>query len=396
MFQRKLRESGHKARQRYPALLITGPRQSGKTTFARSEFADLPYVNLESPLERADFHSDPLGFLNRFPDGAVLDEAHHVPELLSYLQVRIDEDRRMGRWVLTGSQQIELVRGASQSLAGRVAVLELLPFSHQELAEARRRPTSPDQAILWGGYPPLYDAERDLEPSDWLENYAATFVHRDVRSVLDPRNPQAFDLFLRLCAARTGQQLNKSDLASHCGVNQKTIGAWVDALVACYVVRLVRPYHRNFGKRLVKRPKLYFLDSGLACRLLHIADVQQLSTHPLRGALFETWSYNEVLKFFAHRGRRDPLWYWRTSDGVEIDLLLQRGRVIHPIEIKSGLTPSAQSAHGINKLNELGARDAEVEIGKGLVLFGGSEERPGSRADFVPWSSVAEGVGRLG
>jgi len=375
---------------------VTGPRQSGKTTFAKAVFGDLPYVNLESPLERADVETDPLGFLGRFPDGAILDEVQYTPALLSHLQVRIDKDGRMGRWVLTGSQQIELVHGATQSLAGRVSVLELLPFAHAELTGSVRRPRTPDEAVLRGGYPPLYDERRDLEPSDWLENYLATFVQRDVRAVLEPRNPTAFDRFLRVCATRTGQELNKSSLAVECEVDHKTVGHWLGALEACYVIRLLRPHYSNFGKRLVKRPKLYFLDSGLACRLLHVSDVQQLATHPLRGALFETWCYTEVLKHFAHRGRRESLWYWRSSDGIEVDLILERGRSLHPIEIKVGQSPTAQAASGIKKLDELASRDERVILEHGLVLYGGSELRTGSRHDFVPWNGIDGALENLG
>ena len=387
MIPRRLYNSAVAARDSYPAILVTGPRQSGKTTFVKACFSDLPYVNLESPLERADFESDPLGFLARFPDGAIFDEVQYTPKLLSYLQVRVDEEGRMGRWVLTGSQQIELVRGATQSMAGRVSILELLPFAQEELPGARR-PRTPNEAVLRGGYPPLHHESRGLEPSDWLENYLATFVQRDVAAVLKPRNPAAFDHFLRVCATRTGQELNKAGLAEECEVDQKTIGHWLGTLEQCYVIRLLRPHHANFRKRLVKRPKLYFLDSGLACRLLHIADVQQLATHPLRGALFETWCYTEVLKHFANRGRRESLWYWRSSDGIEIDLIVERGREMTPIEIKAGRSPSPQAAAGIGKLRELSARDDRVTIGHGLVIYGGNETRTGSRHDFIPWNAI--------
>lgn len=287
------------------------------------------------------------------------------------------------------------MRGATQSLAGRVSNLELFPFSHEELAASSRRPRSVEEALHRGGYPPLYDERRELEPTEWLENYLATFVHRDVRAVVELRNPPAFDRFLRLCAARTGQELNKLGLAVECGVDHKTIDLWLGALESSYVVRLLRPYHRNFGKRVVKRPKLYFLDVGLACRLLHITEVRQLEAHPLRGALFETWCFTEVLKYFAHRGRKESLWYWRSSDGIEIDLLLERGQTLVPIEIKVGMTPSAAAAAGIRKLHELRARDPDVEVAPGLVLFGGDEPRSGAGVEFVPWNEISAAMDAL-
>lgn len=396
MIPRDLAERARRDRSSYPALLVTGPRQSGKTTFVRETCPDLPFVNLESPLERAEFRLDPLGFFARFPDGAIIDEAQNERQIFSYLQVVIDRDRRMGRWVLTGSQQLSLVEGASQSLAGRQSILELFPFSHAELSGSARRAQSVDRAILQGGYPPLYDEKRSLDVSEWLENYLATFVHRDLRAVLEPRKTSSFDRFLRLCAARTGQLLNKSSLATECEVDHKTIDRWLEALEACYVVRMLRPHHRNFGKRLVKSPKLHFLDSGLACRLLHITDVQQLSSHPLRGALFETWCYTEVLKFFAHRGGKEPLWFWRSSDGAEIDVLLERGSALLPIEIKSGLTPDSQAAKGIQKLAELRGREQDVGVGRGLVIYGGTERRASSRIEFIPWNEIATALEELG
>ncbi len=264
MISRQLQVEVRKLRESYPAIAITGPRQSGKTTLARTSCPDLPYVNFESPLERADFVADPLGFLQRFSEGGIFDEIQHVPELLSYLQVRIDADLQPGRFILTGSQQLELNRSVSQSLAGRVALLELLPFSHTELAAHDRAPRSLAEAVFRGSYPVLYDPMRKVEPTRWLEDYLATFIHRDVRQIIEVRNRESFDRFVRLCAARTGQIFNASALATECGVNHATIRSWMSVMESCYLVRFLRPYYRNFGKRLVKAPKLYFVDSGLA------------------------------------------------------------------------------------------------------------------------------------
>lgn len=376
----------------YPAIAITGPRQSGKTTLAKSAFPNHPYLNFESPLERADFDSDPVGFLDRFPDGAILDEAQLVPEILSYLQVRIDEDGRMGRWVLTGSQQLGFGTRAAQSLAGRVALLELLPLSYSEIQQCPNVPGTLVSAVFRGGYPPLYDADRELETVPWLDDYLSNFVARDVRTILEVRNRIAFDKFLRLCAARTGQLLNTAELARDAEIDNKTATGWLSALEACFVIRLLRPHHRNFGKRLVKSPKLYFLDSGLACRLLHISDVNQLTGHPLWGALVETWCFTEILKARLNRKLSPDLWFWRSNDGHEVDVVLDRGNRLIPIEIKAAATPHPRQTRGLAKLRELNRRDPEAQVTQGLVVYGGSQKRTSGEDCFVPWAEIEEAM----
>ncbi len=383
-------------RRGYPAIAITGPRQSGKTTLARMACTDLPYVNLESPAERELFRTDPVGFLAGFPNGAILDEVQNVPEASSYLQVRIDADGRMGRWVLTGSRQPELSHDIGQSLAGRVGLLHLLPFSHAELANAPNRPTTLADAVLRGGYPPLYDADRELEPARWLEDYVETFVSRDIRPVLSVRDRGAFDAFLRLCAARSGQQFIAAAIAREIGLDGKTVSHWLSVLEACFVVRLVRPHFRNFGKRLVKAPKLFVTDSGLACRLLHITDATQLRSHPLYGALVESWCFGEVLKARLNRGLAPDLWYWRTSDGHEIDLVLESGHHLLPIEIKAAATPFPKHGAELVLLRRLAAeRDPDTVVPPGLILYGGDEPRPCGLDRFVPWHSIDAAVAEL-
>jgi uncharacterized protein len=375
----------------YPVVAITGPRQSGKTILAREAAADLPYVNLESPFERVEAIRDPMQFLGRFPDGAVLDEIQNAPELFSYLQVRVDADRRMGRWVITGSQQLELGRGMAQSLAGRVARLELLPFSYAELTGSERCPKTLAEAVWRGGYPRLYDSSVP-EPAQWIENYLADFVDRDVRQILGVRDRHAFDRFLHLCAAHTGQIVNASALGQGCQVDHKTITAWLGVLEACYVIRLHRPHHRNFGKRIVKSPKLYFLDTGLVCRLLHITDIQQVMTHPNWGALVETWCMAEIIKSRVHRGLRADLWFWRSSDGIEVDAVIEVANQLVPIEIKASVTPSFQDAAAIRKLRELSERDASTMIAPGFVINGGDEARPLGDDRIVSWHGIAEAM----
>lgn len=383
-------------REGYPAILITGPRQSGKTTLARTAAPDLPYINMESPTEQVLFKEDPVGYLSSYPKGAVIDEAQNTPEIFSYLQVRIDEEKKMGRWILTGSQQIELNESVSQSLAGRVSLLELLPFSYEELKAAPEPPKTLPEAILKGGYPPLYDRDRKLEPIDWLDDYLATFVRRDVLNLLAVQKRTQFDVFVRKCASLCGCLINKSELSDVAEIDSGTVDDWLSVLEASYLIRLIRPYHRNFGKRLNKRPKLHFLDTGLACRLLHISNVQQLRDSPQYGGLVESWCFSECLKYFRHQGRSTDLWFWRSSDGIESDLLLERGTELIPIEIKAGETPRLRNRSGVQKLKELNARDTDVTVGSGLVVYGGEQSRSISDVSFVPWNTISQALhGRL-
>lgn len=392
MIPRTIARAVTESRSGFPASLIVGPRQSGKTVLAREVYSDLAYVNFESPLERAEFRADPVGYLARMPDGAILDEVQNVPELLSYLQVRIDEERAMGRWALTGSYQLGLMGTVQQSLAGRVAQFELHPFSMEELSAVESRPRSFLQAILQGGFPALYDRNRDIpDGASWLENYIATFVNRDIQSLLELRESRAFDLFLKRCAGLSGQQVNKSTLAQNCDVDRRVVDAWLEALEIGFLVRVIRPFHRNFGKRLSKQPKLYFLDSGVACRLLGIATLDHLVSHPLIGALAETWFFGEIQRFLAGRRRLESVYFWRTSDGHEVDFIIEVGSRIIPIEAKFSGTSSSDLSRGIRALEEVGKRE-NAEITKGLVVYGGSELVERASAVFVPWDRVAEGL----
>jgi len=330
---------------------LTGPRQSGKTTLARAAFPHLPYANLESPAERALADEDPLGFLARFPDGAVLDEIQYCPQLLSYLQVRVDEERRMGRFVITGSQQFGLNARIGQSLAGRVGAVTLLPFALGELDAVGRCPASPDELLWRGLYPAIYD--RDVSPRVWYDNYVRTYLERDLRQLSSVQDLALFQRFLKLCAGRTAQLVNHASLASDAGVSPSTARNWLSLLEASCVVRLLAPQHRNFAKRLVKTPKLYFLDPGLAASLIGIETADQVATHPLRGALFETFVFTELLKSRLNSGRPGGLTFWRDNHGHEVDFLVAEGEALHAVEARAAATvvpPTLKALRGFAAL----------------------------------------------
>lgn len=365
----------------YPVIVLTGPRQAGKTTLARSAFPDKPYVSLENPVELGHFSDDPLGFLARFPDGAVLDEIQRAPELPSYLQGIVDADGRMGLFVLTGSQQFGVMDKVTQSLAGRVALVELLPFSRGELGDAGLAPADLDETLVTGSYPAVFD--RPVAPTRWYGDYLATYVQRDVRQVLGVRDLGAFGSFVSLCAAHVGQQVNYQRWGTELGLDAKTLRAWLGVLEASYVAFRLAPHRRSFRKRVVKTPKLYFFDTGLACRLLDITETKHLRHHPLRGALFENWVVGELLKGRYQRGLPGNLYYWRSSDGLEIDVLAERGLELEPIEIKSSATPSAELAKALEKWRTLSASDAPA-----TVVYGGAERRRLQGVELLPWRNV--------
>jgi predicted AAA+ superfamily ATPase len=368
----------------FPILVITGPRQSGKTTLARALFADKPYVTLENPDEREFASNDPKRFLAGFAQGAVLDEVQRCPSLLSWLQGLVDERRIMGDFVLTGSAQFDLFASIGQSLAGRVGRVELLPLSAQELKAVGQLPATLTQWLLQGGYPCLYD--RDVLPQDWLSNYMATYVERDVRQLIAVRDVGQFQTFVKMCAARTGQLLNLASLGADCGISAVTAKHWLTVLETSYIVTLLRPHHRNFGKRLVKTPKLYFLDSGLAAWLLGIRDARTLETHSARGALFETWVVSEVFKQRLNAGLPTDLYFWRDSTGNEVDLIAQTAQGLMPIEMKSGSTFASDWAHGLAKWQQL----AQHECLQPKLIYGGSHSYQREGLDVIAWQDAGQ------
>ncbi|MBP1728348.1 MAG: ATPase, partial [Deltaproteobacteria bacterium] len=340
----------------YPVITIIGPRQSGKSTLAKMAFPDKPYVSLEH-LSLRDFAlSDPIGFLNTHAkEGAILDEIQRAPALLSEIQVRVDaRPERKGAYILTGSHQFLLMESVTQSLAGRTAILKLLPFSLAERTTFAGSSPHVSELLFKGFYPRIF--ADDLNPVEALSFYVTTYVERDVREIMAVKDLTVFSRFLRLCAGRTGQILNASSLAADAGINHNTARSWLSLLEASFIITLLQPHHNNFNKRLIKAPKLYFWDVGLACHLLGIEKANQVVSHPLVGALFETFVVTELMKQRLNQVREPRLYYWRDNAGHEVDLLCEATDSITPIEIKLGATIQADSWKGIDYYRALNSK----------------------------------------
>ena len=379
MIYRKLTATLQRLAKTFSVISITGPRQSGKTTLAKAVFADKPYITLEDPAERAFAFEDAKGFLHRFRDGAIFDEAQRWPDLFSYLQGMVDEEPIPGKFILTGSQQFGLLAGVSQSLAGRVGMTALLPLSISELPAASQSSQSLDTLIIKGSYPDLH--VRDISPADWFASYIATYIERDIRQVLRVHDLSVFQRFVRLCAGRNGQLLNLNALAGETGVSQKTARSWLSVLESSYIVHLLPPYFRNFGKRLVKTPKLYFLDQGLACWLLGIRSHEHLALHPMRGAIFESFIISEFLKSRYNRGLPPDLYFWRDNNGLEADIVFERGTKLQPVEIKSGQTITGDSIRAGLKA----ARFAGEEALQPWLIYGGDDSYERNGVTIMSW-----------
>lgn len=382
MFKRKITETVIKAATTFPVTVLTGPRQSGKTTLLRYLFPNYKYISLESPDTLLEIQQDPRGFLDLYSQ-LIIDEAQHYPELFSYLQEYVDKPNQPGKYILSGSQNFLLAEKISQSLAGRAAILELLPLTIEEFK------TSPEQKTLelWdylfhGSYPRPYHEHLDTQL--WYDSYIQTYLERDVRSLVNVRELSRFQLFLKLCAGRHGQLLNLTTLGHDCGISQTTAAHWLSILEASYIVYRLTPYYRNFNKRLVKTPKLYFYDTAIVCRLLGIESPQHLSTHAHRGAIFEGFILTEIIKTYKNKGKTASLYFWRDQQGNEIDAILEQRDVLIAIEIKSGKTLVTDMFAPLRNWQKISGSDICY------LIYGGTEHKPYQNIKILPWDQLPE------
>lgn len=380
MLERELKNKLLEMIGKYPIVTLTGPRQSGKSTLLKYSFPDYQYVSLEDPDVREYAQTDPRGFLSTYPDKTIIDEAQRVPELFSYLQTHVDSHSKEGMYLLAGSHNFLMMQSIGQSLAGRTAILKLLPFSHQEMKNGGVLPKTVEDEIFMGAYPRLYD--KNIAPNDFYPFYIQTYVERDVRLMKNVGDLSKFIRFIKLCAGRIGQILNLSSLANVCGIAVSTATSWLSLLEASYIVYLLKPDNNNYSKRLVKSPKLYFYDTGLACSLLEIKESTQVANHFLRGGLFENLVINEFVKESLNRGEEPQLHFWRDKTGNEVDLLQTIGNKQYAYEIKSGSTYSQDYFKGISFWAKLSGTSPE----QCNAIYTGTTKLKTSKGEVLPWN----------
>lgn len=380
MIGRTLKSKLTEMSTKYPIVTLTGPRQSGKSTLLKNSFPDYKYVSLEDPDMRLFATDDPRGFLTTYPDKTIIDEVQRVPSLFSYIQTHTDKENKEGMYLLAGSHNFLLMENVNQSLAGRTAILKLLPFSHHEMDEGKILPSNINNEIFTGAYPRIYD--KGINPNDYYPFYIQTYVERDVRLLRNIGDLSKFIKFLKLCAGRIGQLLNLSSLANECGISVTAATNWLSILEASYICYLLKPDYNNYAKRLVKTPKLYFYDTGLACSLLDIQNAEQITTHFLRGGLFENLVINEFVKECYNKGIEPSLSFWRDSTGNEVDLLRATGGKQYAYEIKSGATYSPDFFKGISKWAKLSNAATE----QCFVIYNGDKNLNTSAGEVKAWN----------
>ena len=381
MIGREIAAVINKRAKKMPVISITGPRQSGKTTLVRQIFPDYNYVSLENIVNRENAKLEPLDFLKRNGPNLIIDEVQYVPELFSYIQVLVDESGKMGEYILTGSQHFLLMEKVSQSLAGRVGIFNLLPFSMLELSGGGITFNNYRECIWKGFYPALYD--RNMEPEEWLPEYVETYVERDIRQIINVSDLATFRSFMRLCAGHIGQLVNFSSIANQIGVSYQTVKKWLSVLKTSFVIFTLQPHHVNFNKRLVKSPKLYFYDTGLACFLLGINKASQLDNHYHKGALFENLMIAEIIKAYYNEGKRPSLFFWRDNSGNEIDLLIESATQIKVVEFKSSKTIHPEFFKGLDYYGKLSG----IDISQRFLIYGGDSDFKRPQGNVFSWKS---------
>jgi predicted AAA+ superfamily ATPase len=369
---------------KYPIIAVTGPRQSGKTTLLKTMFSEYRYVSLENPDARKFAETDPNGFLKLYDTQVIFDEVQRVPSLFSYIQTLVDQSQTMGQYILSGSQNFHLMENITQTLAGRVALFKLFPFDFNELSTEGLLNDDYLQNMVKGFYPAIY--YRNIPSKIFYSNYIQTYVQRDVSELVAVKDMRLFQNFIALCAARAGQLLNLNGLANECGISQPTAKSWLSALESSYIVFQLNPYYKNFSKRVVKTPKLYFYDTGLLLHLLKINNAEQILTHPIKGNLFENLMVSELVKQMHHANNAQDIYFWRDSAGHEIDLLIDMGISIKIIEMKAGLTVLPEM---FKSLEWFETNTGLTNLGKYLV-YGGNQAQSRNAGEVIPWNKINE------
>ncbi|MBK9190350.1 MAG: ATP-binding protein [Crocinitomicaceae bacterium] len=383
MIQRDAKDKLKNLAAKFKAVAVIGPRQTGKTTLVKQVFKTKPYVSLENPDFRNFALEDPRGFLANYPKGAILDEVQRVPEIFSYLQEILDNSKVKGLFVLSGSNNFLFQQSISQSLAGRVGYLQLLPFSLSEMKKGKILLPEDDQLMLNGFYPPVYDQK--IPPADWCANYIRTYIEKDVRQIKNITDLITFEKFISLLAGRNGQELNSSSLAVETGVDLKTIQSWIGILESSFIIYLLRPHHANYNKTIVKRPKIYFYDTSLVCYLLGIRSISHLKTHPARGAIFESMVVTELVKKRTNKGLPVNLFYWRDKTGHEIDVIIDYDGNLLPVEIKSGMTFREEFFKNLDYWTALS------KAKKSVVLYAGENNQKRSNGkEIICWRELVK------